>query len=220
MLKGSRLMGNLGAGNPFTGVGRRVWFRHSGSVSHHRKTELREEIRRKMAGMDKTARQEASRKIEEAVLDHADWEKVQTIALYVALPDEPETRGILQAALARGKRVVMPKIDLTEGLTWWVWKGASLPPTSSLWEPNPEKSARVRVEEIGGFLVPGRAFDFKGARLGRGGGHYDRALARRTRHSWVAGLFYSVQELPEIPQEPHDIPLPGVVTECGWRKFT
>ncbi|NCW28011.1 MAG: 5-formyltetrahydrofolate cyclo-ligase, partial [Verrucomicrobia bacterium] len=35
----------------------------------------------------------------------------------------------------------------------------------------------------------------------------------------VVGLFYSVQELAEIPQEPHDIPLPGVVTENGWRKL-
>lgn len=172
-----------------------------------------------MAGLDKAGRQESSRKIEEAVLRHADWGAAQTIALYLALPDEPETRGILQAALAQGKRVVMPKIDLTEGLTWWMLKGSNLPPTSSLWEPTPEKSVRVRVEEIGGFLVPGRAFDSKGARLGRGGGHYDRALARRTRNSWVAGLFYSLQELPEIPQEPHDIPLPGVVTESGWRKF-
>lgn len=172
-----------------------------------------------MAGLDKTARQMASQKIHEAVVNHASWAAAQTIALYLSLPDEPETRGILQAAMAGGKRVVMPKIDLTEGLTWWMLKGTNLPPTSSLWEPTPEKSVRVPVEEIGGFLVPGRAFDSKGARLGRGGGHYDRALSRRTRQSWVVGLFYSVQELPEIPQEPHDIPLPGVVTEDGWRKF-
>ncbi|NDE84604.1 MAG: 5-formyltetrahydrofolate cyclo-ligase [Verrucomicrobia bacterium] len=188
-------------------------------MSHPRKAALREEIRQKMAGLDKSARVAASQKIQEAVLGHASWGAVQTIALYLSLPDEPETRGILQAAMAAGKRVVMPKIDLTEGLTWWMLKGSNLPQTSSLWEPSPEKSVRVPVEEIGGFLVPGRAFDPKGARLGRGGGHYDRALARRIRQSWVVGLFYSAQELAEIPQEPHDIPLPGVVTESGWRKF-
>ena len=153
-------------------------------------------------------------------MGHASWAAAQTIALYLSLPDEPETRGILQAAMAAGKRVVMPKIDLSEGLTWWMLQGSNLPPTSSLWEPTPEKSVRVSVEEIGGFLVPGRAFDSKGARLGRGGGHYDRALARRMRQSWVVGLFYSLQELPDIPQEPHDIPLPAVVTESGWRKLS
>jgi len=188
-------------------------------VSHHRKAVLREEIRHKMACMDGTARHGASQKIQDAVLNQAEWGKAETVALFLSLPDEPETRGILQVALSQGKRVVMPKIDLTEGLTWWVMKGANLPKTSSLWEPSPEKSARVAVEEITGFLVPGRAFDSKGARLGRGGGHYDKALSRRSRHAWVAGLFYSVQELLEIPQEPHDIPLPGVVTESGWRKL-
>jgi len=172
-----------------------------------------------MAGWDKPTRQAASQKIEETVLGHAAWAGAQTIALYLSLPDEPETRGILQAALAKGKRVVVPKIDLSEGLTWWMLKGANLPPTASLWEPTPEKSVRVPVGEIDGFLVPGRAFDAKGARLGRGGGHYDRALARRMRQSWVVGLFYSLQELPDIPQEPHDIPLPSVVTEIGWRKL-
>ena len=173
-----------------------------------------------MAGWDKASRQAASQKIQEAVLDFAPWAAVETVALYLSLPDEPETRGILQAALEAGKRVVMPKIDLTEGLTWWLLKGANLPPTSSLWEPTPEKSTRVSVEEIGGFLVPGRAFDSKGGRLGRGGGHYDRALSQRSRHAWVAGLFYAVQELPEIPIEPHDISLPAVVTENGWRKLS
>ena len=173
-----------------------------------------------MAGLDGAARQAASQKIQEAVLAHPEWNRAETVALYLSLPDEPETRGILQAAISLGKRVVMPKIDLTEGLTWWLVKSAHFPKTPSLWEPSPEKTSRIHVEEIGGFLVPGRAFDPKGARLGRGGGHYDRALSRRTRQAWVAGLFYSMQELPEIPQEPHDIPLPGVVTENGWRKLS
>lgn len=189
-------------------------------VSHARKSTLREEIRQRMAAWDKSARQLASQKIQEAVLQHPSWAGVRTVALYLSLPDEPETRGILQSALNAGKQVAMPKIDLTQGLTWWRLKGGNLPPTSSLWEPTPEKSTRIPVEEIGGFLVPGRAFDSKGGRLGRGGGHYDRALSRRSRHAWVAGLFYAVQELPEIPIEPHDISLPAVVTENGWRKLS
>ncbi|NDC80370.1 MAG: hypothetical protein EB090_03745 [Verrucomicrobia bacterium] len=128
-------------------------------VSHHRKVALREEIRLKIAGLDKPARESASKKIQDAVLSHALWAAAETVALYLALPDEPETRGILQAAIKGGKRVVMPKIDLSEGLTWWALQGANLPPTSSLWEPSPEKSVRVSVEEVGGFLIPGRAFD-------------------------------------------------------------
>jgi 5-formyltetrahydrofolate cyclo-ligase len=35
----------------------------------------------------------------------------------------------------------------------------------------------------------------------------------------VVGMFFGQQEVEDLPQEPHDIPLPSVVTEKGWRKF-
>jgi 5-formyltetrahydrofolate cyclo-ligase len=95
---------------------------------------------------------------------------------------------------------------------------SNLPETSTLWEPSPEKAEHVSVEKINAFLVPGRAFDARGGRLGRGGGHYDRTLSRRARGTWVAGLFFAVQEVELLPLEPHDIPMPFVVTENGWRK--
>ena len=83
----------------------------------------------------------------------------------------------------------------------------------------PEKYAAVGLETIQGFCVPGRAFDAMGTRLGRGGGHYDRALAQRSRKAWVMGLFFGIQEMEKLPREAHDIAMPQVVTEQGWRSF-
>jgi hypothetical protein len=52
-----------------------------------------------------------------------------------------------------------------------------------------------------------------GARLGNGAGHYDRLLSRWPRHA--IGLALSVQVVPSLPTEPHDVVLDEVVTAPG-----
>lgn len=172
-------------------------------------------------GLERTEeeRRAASSRIEEVVLERPEWKGAAVVGFYLSLPDEPQTRGLWQAARRAGKKAYLPKIDIGEGLTWWEVSAGHLPETTSLWEPSPDLSVRRSGEEIGLFLVPGRAFDPKGVRLGRGGGHYDRALAKRGRTAAVLGLFFAQQEVAELPTEPHDILLPAVVTENGWRKL-
>ncbi len=63
------------------------------------------------------------------------------------------------------------------------------------------------------ILIPLLGFDAHGNRLGQGGGHYDRALARlRLRRPWLLGIAHDVQELPRIPTDVWDIPLDGIIT--------
>lgn len=211
-------MGNEVGGNLASKIGRKTETRHSGGVMRvPNKAELREEIRGRLAPMSEGGRAEASGQIQNHLLERPEWDAAGVVALFLSLPDEPQTRGILQAAWAAGKRVALPKIDIREGLTWWQMVAGPVPESSTLWEPSPEKSVRIPVTEIDGFLVPGRAFTAGGARLGRGGGHYDRALGQRRRGSWVAGFFFAAQEMEFLPEEPHDVKLPAVITEKGWR---
>ncbi len=72
-------------------------------------------------------------------------------------------------------------------------------------------------------FTPLLAFDRSGTRLGQGGGHYDRALARlrswMEARGWVTsfiGVAWSVQEMPSLPRDPWDIPLDAVITEREW----
>ena len=188
-------------------------------MSGAKKAVLREEIRLRMARWSEEERRGASQKIEETVLGLMEWREASVVGFYLSLTDEPQTRGLLQKAWGEGKKVYLPKIDIREGLTWWEISPCHLPETGTLWEPSPGLSVRKSLEDVGLFLVPGRAFDSKGTRLGRGGGHYDRALSRRGRSSRVVGMFFGQQEVEDLPHEPHDIPLPSVVTEKGWRKF-
>src|SRR5436190_595692 len=73
------------------------------------------------------------------------------------------------------------------------------------------------------ILIPLVGFDQSGARLGHGQGFYDRALAAihgRGRRPPLVGLAFSVQEVPRIPHEPHDIRLDWIVTEKETLDFT
>lgn len=179
----------------------------------------REEIRRRLAHWPGESRREASGSILRALTDRPEWGAARVVGLYLSLPDEPETRELIRCAWEQGKRVALPKTDIQHGLTWWEILPGPLPTLETLWEPLPGKHAAVRPETIEGFCVPGRAFDARGTRLGRGGGHYDRALAQRARGAWVVGLFFSIQEMENLPRAVHDVELPSVVTEKGWRRL-
>lgn len=179
----------------------------------------REEIRRRLAAWSGENRRVASEAIFQALTSRPEWAKAQVLGLYLSLPDEPETRDLIRRAWEQGKKVALPKTDIQRGLTWWEVLPGPLPSLETLWEPLPGKHAAVRPEAIEGFCVPGRSFDVRGTRLGRGGGHYDRALAQRSREAWVVGLFFGIQEMEALPREAHDMILPAVITEQGWRKI-
>ena len=74
-------------------------------------------------------------------------------------------------------------------------------------------------------LVPLVGFDGAGARLGMGGGHYDRCFRFRGwkrvwRHPKLLGVGYDFQRLASIQREPWDVPLDGAVTESQNWIFT
>jgi len=67
------------------------------------------------------------------------------------------------------------------------------------------------------LLVPLIAFDKAGARLGRGGGHYDRYLKKwrvqnKSQDNMAIGLAYEAQALPAVPSQPHDETLDMIIT--------
>jgi 5-formyltetrahydrofolate cyclo-ligase len=61
------------------------------------------------------------------------------------------------------------------------------------------------------ILVPLVAFDRSGARLGMGGGYYDRTLA--AGNFKTIGIAFAVCEVDKIPTEPHDIYMDAILTE-------
>ena len=77
----------------------------------------------------------------------------------------------------------------------------------------PRNHVPIRAASLTAVVVPGLAFDRRGHRLGRGAGVYDRFLATLPSHVLRIGLTPSAFLVPELPTEPHDVPMHFVVTE-------
>lgn len=84
----------------------------------------------------------------------------------------------------------------------------------------PKKSAPVVEPDV--ILVPLIAIDGKGTRLGRGKGHYDRALARlRKSGGRLIGIGWPIQRLSEtIPADDWDVPLNTFASPIGLEIFS
>ncbi|HYH74279.1 MAG TPA: 5-formyltetrahydrofolate cyclo-ligase [Nocardioides sp.] len=148
------------------------------------------------------------------------WEPVRraaTVAAYVSVGSEPGTGLLLDALLDAGKRVVVPVLRPDNDLDWAVYTG----PTSirkavrGLLEPAGARLGVDAVRTADVVLVPGLAASPSGDRLGRGGGSYDRALARVAAGTPVAVVLYDDEVGLAVPTDPHDVRVGFALTGGG-----
>jgi 5-formyltetrahydrofolate cyclo-ligase len=125
---------------------------------------------------------------------------------------------LIARALAAGKEVVLPRVDASARMLELcrIADPAFDIEAGHRGIPEPaDHCERVDAASIDWVLVPGVAFDRTGARLGYGGGYYDRLLPLLPeRAARVAGA-YSMQIVDAVPSAPHDIRMDTVVTETG-----
>jgi len=132
---------------------------------------------------------------------------------FSAFRKELDPAALLTAARAEGKRVGLPRVvgdalHLHEvGADDVLEEGAF-----GVLEP-PEAAARIDPAEVDVVLVPGLAFDARGHRIGYGRGFYDRLLPQLTR-AFRVGLAYDFQLVPELPEDPHDVPVHCLITDA------
>ncbi len=142
------------------------------------------------------------------------YKNAGTIMLYLPLGNEIDTSKILKTAFADGKRCILPVTDQKTGVITpcEVDEGTEFKKGAfSVLEPIEKKI--VEKELIDVFLVPGIAFDKKGARVGFGKGCYDRLLCDIS--AIKIGYCYDFQICDEIPSEGHDIKMDFLITESG-----
>ncbi|MGW3634758.1 5-formyltetrahydrofolate cyclo-ligase [Streptomyces sp. NPDC005122] len=170
-----------------------------------------------------TAEALAARALELPELAHA-----HTVAAYVSVGSEPGTLALLDALRARGVRVLLPVLMADNDLDWGAYAGeGSLTRVRhggrmALLEPAGERLGPESVQEADAVLLPGLAVDRRGLRLGRGGGSYDRVLARLEGAGTdpvLVVLLYDTEVVEDVPREPHDRPVHAVVTPSGVRRF-
>ena len=143
------------------------------------------------------------------------YRQAKCVFCYASMPDEVQTHAILEHMLQNGKRVCLPRI-VAKGIMDAVELSSMedlVPGDFGILTVSDEKGTVIPPEEIDCVLVPGAGFGRDGARLGMGGGYYDRFLMTRARQALRIAAAFSCQLSAEIPMEPHDCRVDAVITE-------
>ena len=136
------------------------------------------------------------------------------IAVYLASPDEIDLSGFILELLKCKATIVAPRWN---GETYELAKVKGLSDADLRRGPmnilEPAEADIVAPAEVEVWIVPGLAFTKDGKRLGYGGGWYDRLLASASKSARKIGVAHGFQIVDDLPNEPHDIRMDGVVTD-------
>ena len=138
----------------------------------------------------------------------------KSIALFWPMEErhEVDLRALDTALRTHGVAVAYPFIDdATREMSFRIATPQELLRHSLGFHAAPSEATVASALDV--IVVPGLAFDEHGKRLGLGGGHYDRALARMPSAITV-GVAYDFQLLAEVPSLAHDIAVRWVVTDA------
>jgi 5-formyltetrahydrofolate cyclo-ligase len=137
------------------------------------------------------------------------------VIAYLATDNEVPTGAILSRAVAAGKRLYLPRL-VGDTLCFTSYEPGAPLRAGAHGIPEPTGDAIDRTDLAAAIaIIPLLAWDASGARLGRGGGHYDRAVTGAVRPTCLVGLGYAFQQCEALPRDPWDLQLDWVVTECG-----
>jgi 5-formyltetrahydrofolate cyclo-ligase len=165
----------------------------------HRKRELRARALRRRA--DTPSPPGAADALARGVLATAP--RARRVAAYASFGTEPPTSALLHALHDSGAHVLLPLLLPDRDLDWCAWSPDGTGPA-------------LGVDAVGTcdlVVVPALAVDRLGTRLGRGGGSYDRALARVPAHVLTVALLHDDGEVVDaLPCDRHDVPVRAFTT--------
>ena len=150
----------------------------------------------------------ASQALRQALFSSRLWKNARVVYGFSPIPSEPDWLGAPPPA---DKVLAFPRMD-GEEIDFFVAERFS-PGKFGIREP--EGTQLAPPPDL--VLVPGLAFSAAGARLGRGGGFYDRWLARHPGAITV-GLCFACQIVEHLPGESHDLQVQAVLTELGMSR--
>ena len=164
---------------------------------------------------------ELSREIVARFMAMPEYQAAKTVMFYVDVRSEVRTRNDLATALQSDKNIVVPwcneagelelfQLNAMEELQLGMYK--ILEPSAEL-RQLPEK--QVEVQSLDLIMVPGVAFDRRGARMGHGKGYYDKLLEHARKDAPLVALAFECQLFPGIPVAEHDIYMDKIITEAA-----
>ncbi|MDO9054547.1 MAG: 5-formyltetrahydrofolate cyclo-ligase [Gallionella sp.] len=153
------------------------------------------------------------------LLQLPEYKQAGTVLGYMNFGSEYASELWVAQTLADGKQLVLPKVNRhTNQLDLYLVDDPENQLDTGLWgirEPVVERCKRLNdINEVEFALLPGVAFSRDGARLGYGGGYYDKLLAQMMHRPTLVCAAFGLQIVAQIPQEETDIKTAWIVTEA------
>lgn len=187
------------------------------SRAKEEKKAFRQEIKNRWKALEETYLQEASKTICDAIRQLPEYQQAKTVFCFVSMERELNTSTLLDGILADGKTLVVPRVLAMGKMALHPITSLDTLKKSRFGIPEPaEDTPTVSPQDVDFTVVPCLSATLAGARLGRGGGFYDRFLADYTGNTALVCFHQLLSE--SVPMDSWDVQLPVVVTEKGiWR---
>ncbi|MHB0926217.1 MAG: 5-formyltetrahydrofolate cyclo-ligase [Gallionellaceae bacterium] len=192
------------------------------------KKEIRQRIIALREQISPDTRAAHSATITEHLLQLPEYQQAGTVLGYMNFGAEFASELWIARVLADGKRLALPKVNRhTNHLDLYWVEDPENQLAAGLWgirEPVVERCERLdNPNEVEFALLPGVAFTRDGARLGYGGGFYDKLLASMAQRPVLVAAAFALQVVEQLPQEATDIKVEWIITEqetiaCSARK--
>lgn len=156
--------------------------------------------------------------ITERLLQLPEYSRAETVLGYMNFGSEYASDLWVAKVLMEGKRLILPRVNRhTNMLELYRVDDLENQLEAGLWgirEPVVERCKRLNeINEVEFALLPGIAFSRDGARLGYGGGFYDKLLDHAPCRSALVTAAYGLQIVAQVPQEATDVRVEWIVTE-------
>ena len=180
------------------------------------KAELRAAVLARRDAADFASRIRHSQTITQKLFALPEYRAAAVVAAYASFGSELDTAEFIARILADGKVLLLPRINRAQrALELRHVKNPGADLVAGIWgicEPA-ERCRIVSPAEVEFLLVPGVAFTVGGARLGYGGGFYDRLLASVDQRAVRIAAAFELQMVEQLPEGPHDQRVGKVITE-------
>ena len=183
------------------------------------KQELRARIRESRRERGPEGAQADSSRFAEHLIALTREHDASIVAAYLSTPDEPDTRAYLDWAREHGVRVLLP-ISRTDGLMDLAeFSEDEIEGYFGIPEPGGEVLAPNAIEDADVIFLPASAVDRSGMRMGWGRGYFDKLLGSMETLPPTYAVIYDDELLDDVPSEPHDHPVLGVITPSGIHRI-
>ncbi|MFG2053750.1 5-formyltetrahydrofolate cyclo-ligase [Micromonospora sp. NPDC048930] len=192
-------------------------FSDEADVTHEAKRELRVARLAHRRSLTARHRAEAAARVQAELISLVRRLNPARMTGYVPVGSEPggaDLPDVLRAALAPEAELLLPVLQDDLDLDWAGYTGAESLRAAGrgLREPTGVLLGPAAIATADLVVVPALAVDHQGFRLGRGGGSYDRALARVPAATLTVALLHDGEFVEVVPGERHDLPVRAVIT--------